>query len=313
MPARELSASSVAPDPRWAEPDLGPRWRRQFMHWVIRAGGRARAYHLAFFATVWYVLFYPSVRRRCRYYLNLRFPLRTRWYQRLLDDHRLIRSYAATLVDIVVLSALGPKAISASCPQHDELIQRCALPEGFVLVHAHVGCFQIGMSALTQFPKPVSIVTIPEPGTKPPGQVIDPRSGVAGVIQMTEALLRGEIVAIMGDRTFGADHNAVAVDFLGRKALFPISPYRIASATGAPVLVMTAPKTGKTTYELRVSKIIPVPPGLGRDPAAYAPYAQQFADCIAQFAQDFPWQVFNFYDLWTTTGQEQRPTAPREI
>jgi predicted LPLAT superfamily acyltransferase len=292
--------SSLPPDrpQQWAEPGIGPAWRFKLMNWIIRHGGKARGYHLAYIVTFWYVLFYPSIRRRCEFYLKRRFPARNRWFQRFSDAYRLVSAYAVTLVDVMILDALGPAVISARCPQHDQLIERCAQPKGFVLVHAHVGCFQIGASTLTQFPKRVSIVMIPEPGSKAPATIIDPHSGLEGVMLMTNALLRGEIVAMMGDRIFGSDRNVVPVKFLGSPAIFPITPYRLASATGVPVLVMTAPRISKTSYELRVAKVIDVPPNLGRNAADYAPYAQQFADCIEQFTREFPWQVYNFYDLW---------------
>jgi predicted LPLAT superfamily acyltransferase len=288
---------------QWAEPGIGPAWRYKAMAWIIRVGGRTRAYHIAYIVTFWYVLFYPSVRRRCGHYLKRRFPTHAYWHQRLWDTYRLVSAYAITLVDVRILDVLGPKAISAKCPQHDELIERCKREQGFVLIHAHVGCFQIGASTLTQFPKRVSVMMIPEPGSKPPADLIDPRSGLEGVVLITNALLRGEIVALMGDRIFGSDQNVVPVKFLGDTALFPITPYRLASATGVPVLVMTAPRTGKTSYELRVSRVIDVPPNLGRNARDYAPYAQQFADCIEEFTREFPWQVYNFFDLWEKTAQ----------
>ena len=291
---------TVPPDrpEQWAEPGIGPPWRYKFMAWIIRVGGKTRAYHLAYIVTFWYVLFYPSIRRRCAFYLHSRFPSRTHWYQRFADTYRLVSAYAITLVDVMILKVLGPDVISARCPEHDQLIERCARERGFVLVHAHVGCFQIGVATLAQFPKRVSIVMIPEPNSKAPAAVIDPHSGLESVVLMTNALLRGEIVAMMGDRIFGSDHNVATIQFLGSPAQFPITPYRLASATGVPVLVMTAPRISPTSYELRLARVIEVPPNLGRNPADYAPYAQQFADCIEQFTQEFPWQVFNFYDLW---------------
>jgi predicted LPLAT superfamily acyltransferase len=292
--------SSVPPDraQQWAEPGIGPAWRYKFMAWIIRVGGKTRAYHLAYIVTFWYVLFYPSIRRRCGFYLKRRFPARNRWFQRMRDAYRLVSAYAITLVDVMILDTLGPGVVTASCPDHDKLIERCAREPGFVLIHAHVGCFQIGASTLTQFPKRVSVVMIPEPGSKTPANVIDPHSGLEGVVLMTNALLRGEIVTMMGDRVFGSDHNVVPVQFLGSPALFPITPYRLASATGVPVLVMTAPRISRTSYELRLAKVIEIPPNLGRNAADYAPYAQQFADCIEQFTREFPWQVYNFYDVW---------------
>jgi predicted LPLAT superfamily acyltransferase len=283
---------------QWAESGIGPAWRYRFMEWVIRHGGKARTYHLAYIVTFWYVLFYPAVRRRCRPYLQRRFPDRIRWYQRLWDVYRLVSTYAITLVDVMILNTLGPDVISAGSPNHDQLIKWCEGEKGFVLAHAHVGCFQIGASTLTRFTKKVSLVMIPEPGSKPPATVIDPNSGLEGVLMMTNALLRGEIVGMMGDRSFGSDHNVVQVNFLGSPALFPVTPYRLASATGTSVLVLTAPRVSRTSYELRLAKVIEVPPNLGRNPAEYAPYAQQFADAIGDFAREFPWQVYNFYDVW---------------
>jgi predicted LPLAT superfamily acyltransferase len=206
-----------------------------------------------------------------------------------------------------VLEIFGPGVLSASSPQHEQLLEICAAERGFVVLQAHVGCWQIGMSCLGQFSKHVSIVMIPEERTlalfaaKTPS-TIDPRTGLDGVMIMTEVLLRGEILTMMGDRTFGGPQTAVAVRFLGGTAEFPVTPYRLASATGCPVLVLLAPKIGKDAYELRLAKIIDVPPNLGRDPKCYTQYAQQFADCVEQFAMEFPWQVFNFYDLWAESN-----------
>ena len=68
---------------------------------------------------------------------------------------------------------------------------------------------------------------------------------------------------------------------------------------------MTAPNLGGSAFELRLAKVIEVPPNLGRNPEAYTPYTQMFADCLEQFVHDFPWQFYNFYDFW------QPPQKPR--
>jgi predicted LPLAT superfamily acyltransferase len=269
----------------------------------MRLGGKARGYHMANIASAWYVLFYPSIRRRCGYYLDRRFPNRRGIVRRLLDTYRLVRAYATTLVDMMVLPMFGPQSLRATCPDHQRLADLAAKDRGFVLIHAHVGCWQIAMSTLDQFRKTISIVMVPEPRMASlfdPKRVnpIDPRTGLQGSMEMTEALLRGDILAMMGDRSFGNEQTVVPARFLGASVLFPITPYRLASATGVPVVVMTAPKTRGRTYELRLAKVIDVPPGLGRNPRNYAPYAQQFADCIEQFVQQYPWQFYNFYDVW---------------
>ena len=115
---------------------------------------------------------------------------------------------------------------------------------------------------------------------------------------MTETLLAGNLLAMMGDRSMGSDKSTATVNFLGSPAQFPITPFRMASATGVPVLVLTAPRVGKRAYEMRLAKVIEVPPGLGRSAESYQPYCQQFADCLTQFVEAFPWQYYNFFDVW---------------
>jgi predicted LPLAT superfamily acyltransferase len=304
-PAPSSTPAAPKAPPAWAEPGIGLKWQHRFFHWLIRVGGPARGYHISLIVSFWYVLLYPSIRRRCRHYLNRRFPQRRGILVRFLDDFRLVRTYGAAMIDMVVLEVLGPRAIAATCPEHDRLIKLCENPKGFVLLHAHIGCFQVALDALRQFPKHVSIVMIPE--TRAPmllkpqaAGMIDPRSGVTGVMEMTDALLRGEILAMMGDRTFGSRQNSVPAKFLGDTVMLPLTPYRLASATECPILVMGAPKTSPRSYEIRILKVIEVPPNLGRGADEYAPYAQQFADAIEQFTAENPWQFYNFYDLWSS-------------
>lgn len=269
----------------------------------MRFGGIIRGYHMANIVSFGYVMFYPSVRRRCGYYLNRRFPGKRGSIRRLFDVYRLVRAYAESLVDAMVID-LFPGALAATCPDHDQLCKLAEGERGFVLVHAHVGCWQAGVSTLKQFPKNVAIVMLPEARSATlfdprRSTAIDPRGGLQGTMQMTEALLRGDILVMMGDRSFGNRHSMAPARFLGADVSLPITPFRLASAVGVPVVVMTAPKTGGRSYELRVSKIIDVQPGLGRNSRDYAQYAQRFADCMEEFVRDYPWQFYNFYDMWS--------------
>ena len=277
----------------------------------MRLLGKRPAYHLAHLVTFWYVLFYPSIRRRCRFYLQRRFPNHQGPLRRFLDTFRLVRTYGSSLVDGMVLDIFGPGAFNATCPDGERLLQLSTGDRGLVLILAHVGCWRVGMSTLDHLPKRVWVVRIPEPPA--PGQsearnagAIDPRFGLDSVLQMTDALLRGDIVAISGDRTLGSEQSVISAQFLGKQALLPIVPYRLASATGSPVVIMTAPRIARDRYELRLAKVFEVPPGLGRIPQNYAPYAQLFADALEQFVHEHPWQFYNFYDFW------QYPTGKTE-
>jgi predicted LPLAT superfamily acyltransferase len=293
---------------QWAQPGIGTRVQHQFFYWLMRLGGMARGYHMANIVSVWYVLFYPSIRRRCSFYLRRRFPEHNGFFQRWFDTFRMVQAYATTLVDIKVLALFGSEKFTVASPDRERLTELAQKTGGFVLIHAHMGCWQIGMSTLKQFKRDVSVVMAPDRHIQAMLQhfalkVIDPRSGLQSAMEMTETLLGGNILVMMGDRTLGSDKGTVPVNLLGGTVHFPIAPFRMASATGMPVLVMTAPRTGKRQYEMRLAKVIQVPPGLGRTASGYQPYSQQFADCVEAFVRENPWQFYNFFDLWASGNQ----------
>jgi predicted LPLAT superfamily acyltransferase len=287
----------------WSAQGIGKTWQQRFFYWLIRLLGKTPAYHISYIVTFWYALFYPSIRRRCSFYLERRFPEHRGSLRRFRDTYRLIRTFGVTLVDMTAFEVLGHRALTVHSPDHDRIIQFSNAAPGFVLLNAHIGCWQVCMSMLGTIPKSISLVTLPERKTQLASNdqitiAIDPTAGLGAIMQMTDSLLAGGIVVMMGDRTFGDAKNTVTVQFLGAPAAFPLTPYRLASATGLPVIILSAPRTGPRAYTVRLSKVIQVAPNLGRNPQAYAPYAQQFADCLEQFVQDYPWQFFNFFDLW---------------
>src|SRR5580765_5059844 len=81
---------------QWAEAGIGPEWRFRFFAWMMRWGGKARGYHLANFAAVWYALFYPSIRKRSAPYLHRRFPKHRNPLKRWVDTFRIVQAYGAT-------------------------------------------------------------------------------------------------------------------------------------------------------------------------------------------------------------------------
>jgi len=126
---------------------------------------------------------------------------------------------------------------------------------------------------------------------------------MGGIVDMTTALKNGEIVGVMGDRMFGSDSNAVSAPFLGGTIDIPVSPYRLASAARAPIIIVFSHRVGRAAYDIRLANTIHVPPGLGRDPAAYEPYAAEFTRTLEQYVEAHPWEFFNFFDMWENTPE----------
>jgi len=301
---------------QWTSRSIGSGWQHGIFYALIRLGGRQGAYALLIFVVAWYTFFRPSVRERSSHYLKRRFPARSPW-ARLWDSYRLNFGIGRILVDRAVLGILGPDKLKVSLAGREELEGLLAEGRGLVLVPAHVGCWQLAMSSLSALDTRVSLLIHREEGDldrqffehgggSAPYHSIDPSGYLGGTLEMLQVLKHGEVLCIMGDRVMGGESGTVSVDFLGAPVEIPYSPYKLASATGAPVAVIFPYQTAEGGYALQVARVIRVPEELGRRAEAYRPYAAQFAEALEQFVAEHPYQFFNFFDMWAPALPEKK-------
>jgi predicted LPLAT superfamily acyltransferase len=289
----------------WSSRSFGSRFQHGIFYAVIGTFGKRAAQVLLRLVVLWYVAFRPSLRRKADFYLRRRFPARGAW-GRARDAYRLCLAFGQVLVDRAVLGILGPGEPAASPEDLAAIGQLLAEGRGLILVTAHVGGWQHAMACLAALRVPVSLLLHRDSGDvdkhffehragAPPFTVLDPEGYLGSTLEMLQVLREGGVLCIMGDRGQGA--GTVAVPFLGAPVPLPFSPYKLASATGAPIAVIFPfASAGKTP--LRLARIIRVPGGLGRAASAYRPYAEQFSQALEQFVADYPFQFFNFYDMW---------------
>jgi predicted LPLAT superfamily acyltransferase len=226
-----------------------------------------------------------------------------------ISSYRLGLEFGKILLDRAMIGILGPERMHVQFDGKEELLKLVKEGKGIIIVAGHVGCWQVAMSALHFINIPVSMHMQKEEGDvdrhyfehagmESPYRIIDPWGYLGGALEMVEVLKRGEILCVMGDRLFGNVKNAVEVDFLGEGSLFPFSAYKVASATGAPIVVLFSYKTGANTYELSFERVIRVPEGIGRSGEKFTPYVSQFVESLDAFTKEHPYQFFNFYDMW---------------
>lgn len=297
------TSKNSSPNTGWSERNIGTSWQYRFFYAMLRWLGKRPAYHIMYIVTFWYVAFHAKVRKRTRPYLNRRFPEHTGMMRRWWDSYQLVRHFGMTLVDMAAARIIGQRAVNASTPDTDRFMELARSGRGFLLLNAHVGCWQVGLSALPHMRKRVALVMIPDPRVMPSidpsgGYVIDPREGLMALMRMTQTLLDGDVVSLMADRVHGDPNNVVRVRLFGDEMCMPLTPYRLASSTGCPIVLLASPKTGFKSYEVLILDQFEVPRGLGGNSAAYVPYAQRIADAIERLCARYPMQFFNFYDLW---------------
>ncbi len=169
----------------------------------------------------------------------------------------------------------------------------------FVLT-AHLGNWELaGRLLADRFGRRVHVVVAPEIDPeverflRPPDDTLRfvSRRGPADVLGLVAALRRREIVAVQGDRAFGSQTQRVP--FFGADASFPLGPFVLARASGAPIVPVFCVLTDDLRY--RVELMTPIRVARDGEADGVARWAGDLEAVVARH----PEQWFNFFDAWS--------------
>lgn len=129
------------------------------------------------------------------------------------------------------------------------------------------------------------------------------------MIEIRDAIARGELVGILADRSPLADRT-VPVPFMGVDAPFPIGAYRLAALLDAPVFFACAVLDGDD-YRIHFERMAPGRLDMSADERKEWINAQAalFATHLESYARAYPFNWFNFYDFWLGAPQESGTAA----
>ena len=281
----------------------------------LRLFGLRGAYGLLYFVCAYYLLCDRSAVQATLAYVRRRFPQHGWWRQRWAV-YRLFIEQGKNLIDRYYLLGGGPglKSHLEGWQQMDEIIQS---RQGFILLTAHLGNWQVVMSALCKLGRKVHLVMRPEDNpavaealrisaSAGAVEIISPEGTLGGVVPIMEALKRGDIVSIMGDRSY--NFSFVDVQFLGDPARFSCGAFHIAALAGCPVVVLLAAKTSVYDYKIKVMGIFrPAYQSTADKKTQLRGWVQDFARLLEDYVQNHPYQCFLFYDVWRDAAQPPTP------
>ena len=112
--------------------------------------------------------------------------------------------------------------------------------------------------------------------------------GVETAVKMKEAIERGEIVIMAGDRVSAGSKSVWKHQFMGRECLWPKGVYRFAKLMESPVFAVTCICTGWNRYEVHFA-------ALERDTEAML---DGFVGFLERETISYPNQWFQFYDFF---------------
>lgn len=278
-----------------------------FFRIALRTFGLGGAYGLLYFVGLYYLIVDRAVVAASLAYIRRRFPDHG-VLRRALDVYLLFVNQGKILVDRFAVAA-GYDHITMEMRGYDKIRDLVAKQKtGFILLTAHVGNWQIAMTALRRFGKTVYLMMRPEDNEavkkalnidseEDTIKIIFTNDALGGVIEALKAVKQGYLVSIMGDRAYG--FSAVAASFLGGNVQFPYGAFSIAAAVQCPVVVLLSAKVGVKKYLVDVSHIIPAPAGKrGNKDEEMKSAIQEFARVLEEYVHDYPFQWFVFRDIW---------------
>ena len=274
---------------------------------ALKGCGLRGAYGLLYFVGLYYLIVDRPVVQASLAYLRRRYPghgtLRQLW-----NAYLLFVSQGKSLIDRYAVAA-GYDGIEVEIKGFEELSGLLSRPDqGFILLTAHVGNWQVAMTALQRFGRTVCLMMRPEDNAAVKDalniyqeaeavQIIYTDGALGGVVEAMRAINQGSLISIMGDRAY--DFSATGAQFLGEEVRFPYGAFSLAAALKVPVVVLLSAKVGVKKYLVDVSHIIPAPAGTrGKREEELQAATQAFASILEGYVRDHPLQWFVFRDIW---------------
>ncbi len=279
-----------------------------FFYLFLLVFGQSGAYLLLVPVILSYVVCSRKIHRSTSFYLQKRFPTHG-WWRLRLDAFRLVLSFGQVLVDRGWLGLSKGAELEGELVGREELLALAGEGRGLVLLTAHVGNWQTALSNICGFGVPVNSLMHYEHQAvakhyfdlrrEPvPFKIIKSDGFMGGMIESTAALQKGEVVTIMADRYAGGPSSLVS--FLGAKVRLPSAAYSLAAATGAPVAVLLAAKTGRRSYTIRLWDVFRPESGDRDDRQRdLEGWAGRFATSLEEYVSQYPYQWYNFFDFWS--------------
>ncbi len=245
---------------------------------------------------------------------NLRQITGRRGFALCLKVYRVFYSFCDLMVSYVFVPRASREQLLRMLPGGERgaaTIDRClAGGKGVIVWTAHLGNPEFAARLLEMHGCQVNVARVVEDKpaerflrqlfTNERQHIVDLRGGVRATVELLLALGHNGIVAVQGDRVYQPRHSAT-VEFFGAPASFPLGPFLLSQASGAPVLPGFVVRRGWLRYRVLMGEpIFPVTSG-DRE--------QNQRTALLQAVRLLESHLSNYYDQWVNFFAFWRDTA----
>ncbi len=189
---------------------------------------------------------------------------------------------------------------------YDHFLSLARRNEGFVQLSAHVGNYEIAGYTLVAEDKPFNaLVFAAEKAsvmnnrnrmfTQTNIRMIPISDDMSHIFLIDKALVNGETVSMPADRINGSE-KTVKVDFLGKKADFPLGPFSVPTMRGLDVIAVNVMKKGLKRYQIYVTPLS-YDKGASRKEQVRQ-LSEAYVAELERVLRMFPTQWYNYFEFW---------------
>lgn len=302
----DLERATRATRSEWASsPERGSLTLLRMMTFVSLRLGRPVGRFILFFIALYFYLFAPTARRHSLTYLEraLGRP------PKAIDRFRQVANFASIILDRLYLVNERYDLFDVTIEGEDVVREQLDNGSGAFLLGAHFGSFEVTSAigrrqpglrvAMAMYEENARKVTAMFKALNPANKSeVIALGQIEAMLLVRERLDAGVFVGILGDRSFGGEAG-LAVEFLGRPALFPLGPMRAAAVLRRPVYFILGIYKGGNRYHAVFEKLADFSElRSGERNAAVEAAIRKYAALLEGYCRKYPYNWFNFFDFW---------------
>jgi predicted LPLAT superfamily acyltransferase len=282
----------------WSGRSRGGGFGYRFFIFLIRRAGVGFAYRFLSVVVPYFVVFAPRSTAAAWFYWRRVMGRRVFSALGALFVH--YYRFGQTLIDKIAISAGMGNRYRFEFDNYDEFLKILDSGSGVVIIGAHAGNWEAGSSFFGDYARRMNVVLYDAEHEKIKRAMRSASAGagvkviavnddgIENILKIKNALDAGEYVCFQGDRYVGG-HNAVVVDFMGRRARIPRGPCLVASRMRVPVVFFYAMREPGRTYRFHFVE------AAGRTEKELR---DEYLSVTKNIVERYPHQWFNFYKFW---------------
>ncbi|MDE7548537.1 acyltransferase [Acetobacter fabarum] len=291
-------------DRRWVVPERGSRFAMQLALLLARRVGRPWLEWLLGPITLYFFLHNGAARRASRVYLRRVLPVRPS----VIMIMRHMRCFAQVVLDRIFFLQNAIDMPHVRVTGRENFLQTLAAGQGCLLLGAHIGSFEALRALGREHSITLRMLMYRSNlgGATDVLEALDPTylqtiiaiGQVDTMLRVAESLERGEVVGILGDRTPDTG-RCISAKMLGGDIYLPEGPFRLALATGTPIVLVSAIRGADGIYDVSFEPFDVPYPTSRQERSAFVQHAvERYAGWMEALCYRHPFSWFNFYDYW---------------